>query len=57
MRFSNEQDMLIEDGITFEKDQLLFAQDPTDIICIDGIQKIKELLGCRGKKGLLALID
>lgn len=49
--------MVIEDGIVFDEDEFILAQDPTDIICIDGIQKIKELLGCRGKKGLLALID
>lgn len=45
-----------EDGINIGN-KVFLAQDPTDNVCIDGIEKLKEFLGCKGRKGIMALID
>jgi hypothetical protein len=37
--------------------KVLLAQDPTDNICVDGIEAILKYLGCKGKKGIASIIE
>jgi hypothetical protein len=35
-----------KEPIVFESDRVLHIQDPTDFICADGIESLKQILGC-----------
>ncbi|KAL4499307.1 hypothetical protein ABPG72_006893 [Tetrahymena utriculariae] len=39
------------------KNKFIYAQDPTDYICSDNIEKLKKYLPCFGNKGVFDLID
>ncbi|CAD8052204.1 unnamed protein product [Paramecium sonneborni] len=45
------------DDDTIQVGKVLLAQDPTDNICIDGIESILKYFGCNGKKGVAQIID